>query len=146
MSFIERFITKSNPRALNWVLAIVILGIIALMWFSYSSSIGSSSDAGGVTITYRAFPFMPKNNIHINCADIESAQVFDRAPAMHKTWGFAIGRIKAGNFTATDLGSFKAYISANRPLLLIRTKDQAYMIAPDDAHAMKQAIDQGKVK
>ncbi|HWI61534.1 MAG TPA: PH domain-containing protein [Symbiobacteriaceae bacterium] len=145
MAFINKVQNASGPK-IKLALALVILGFMAVMYFSFKTSMNVSTSDSSLTISYRSFVFA-KTTYTVNFADVEQVVLYEKAPSMRKVFGSNMGSTRVGTYSTPDLGDFKAAVDdVNRPLLFIKTKDQGYMLSPADAAALKQTIESKKAK
>lgn len=145
MSFLTK-IRTGDGRKISFVVAVVILAIMGVAWFSFNSTMSFTTSDSALTISYRGVLFV-KTTYVVNYADIERVELLPKAPPMRRTFGFGVGQIQVGTYANDNLGSFKAVINdLSHPLLFIKAKDQSYMISPDDAEGLKQIIEQKKAQ
>lgn len=145
MSLLTKLL-NTDGRKLSFAIAAVVLAIMGVAWFSFDSTMTFSASDTALTISYRGVLFT-KTTYVVNYADIERVELLPTAPPMRRTFGFGVGKIQVGSFASDQLGSFKAVINdPSGPLLYIKAKDQAYLISPDAAAALKQIIEQKMAK
>ncbi|MDF2631293.1 MAG: Bacterial domain [Symbiobacteriaceae bacterium] len=132
---------KADGRTVSTAIALIILAVMGIAWFSFNSTMSFTASDSALSISYRGVLFK-KTTYVVNYADIERVELYPIAPPMRRSFGFGMGKIQVGTYSSDALGSFKAVINdPGRPLLFIKTKDQAYMISPEDAAALKQTIE-----
>lgn len=137
---------NADGRKFKWALLAIIMALLAITWFGYSSTMAFTASDTALTISYRGVLFIKTTHV-INFADIERVELYPTAPPMRRTFGAHMGSTRVGTFAVDELGSFKAIINdIDRPLLFIKTKDQAYLISPDDAAALMQTMEQKKAQ
>ena len=145
MAFVNKLQNANGPRV-KIALAVVILGFMAVMYFSFKTSMTVSTSDTALTISYRSFIFS-KTTYTVNYAEVEQVILYEKAPNMRKVFGSNMGATRVGTFSTPDLGQFKAAIDdIHRPLLFIKTKEQGHMLSPADAAALKHTIESKRAK
>ncbi|HWI52461.1 MAG TPA: PH domain-containing protein [Symbiobacteriaceae bacterium] len=134
-----------NGKAVKYTLVAIVLAFVGLTWYSYSTSMSYTATDTALTISYQTIPLGPKTVYIVNYDEVQRVELYSQAPPMRKRFGSNMGKLRVGTFSSTDLGDFRAAINdITRPLLYIKTPNQAFMISPADAAALRQTIESKK--